>query len=152
MTLVSSPGLPDPPTAIGVPHYPHPATTQATGRAQVSHCCRAPSRPLSPARVPRCDCPLCPQAAAGRGQEVPQGVRHGASGDVVHGVPLEEGVPALPRLTEPRRSLLLAHFALEVPSRPPGRAPGLRERPPESFMHTHSPPATELVPPALFSL
>lgn len=34
------------------------------------------------------------QEAAGRGQEVPEGVRHGESGHVVHGLSLEEGLPA----------------------------------------------------------
>jgi len=32
------------------------------------------------------------------GQEVPQGVRSGAQGSVVHRLPLEKGLPALPRL------------------------------------------------------
>lgn len=104
---------------------------------------------------------------------MPQGVRHGEPGDVVHGVPLEEGLPTLPRLTPvppvppvPRSSLLLAHFALEVPSRPPSSsaaAPGPPRTqgtaPPESFMHTApplpNPAATELVlnppPPSFFS-
>lgn len=35
------------------------------------------------------------QEAPGRGQEVPEGVRHGESGHVVHSLPLEEGLPAL---------------------------------------------------------
>uniref|UniRef100_A0A9L0R6S9 Zinc finger protein 704 n=1 Tax=Equus caballus TaxID=9796 RepID=A0A9L0R6S9_HORSE len=39
-----------------------------------------------------------PKEAPGRGQKVPQGVRHGEPGPVVHGLPLEEGVPALHRL------------------------------------------------------
>ena len=34
------------------------------------------------------------QEAPGRGQEVPEGVRHGESGHVVHGLSLEEGLPA----------------------------------------------------------
>lgn len=38
------------------------------------------------------------QEAPGRGQEVPEGVRHGESGHVVHSLPLEEGLPALPGL------------------------------------------------------
>lgn len=63
---VLSPGLSDPPTATGVPHYPHPTTTQATGRAQVSHCCHALPCPLSPACVSsRCD--LSPVSAGGHG-------------------------------------------------------------------------------------
>lgn len=83
---------------------------------------------------------------------MPQGVRHGAPGDVVHGVPLEEGLPALPRLTEPRRSLLLAHFALEVPSRPPGRPPRTQGTAPRKlYAHTHTaPPPRSLSPPCLF--
>ena len=34
------------------------------------------------------------QEAQGRGQEVPEGVRHGEPGHVVHSLPLEEGLPA----------------------------------------------------------
>ena len=39
------------------------------------------------------------QEAPGRGQEVPEGVRHGESRHVVHSLPLEEGLPAFHRLT-----------------------------------------------------
>uniref|UniRef100_A0A1A8MLW1 Zinc finger protein 395b n=1 Tax=Nothobranchius pienaari TaxID=704102 RepID=A0A1A8MLW1_9TELE len=38
-----------------------------------------------------------------RGQEVSQGVRRGAQRPVVHSLPLEEGLPALPRLEEEAR-------------------------------------------------
>lgn len=38
-----------------------------------------------------------------RGQEVPQGVRHRTQGPVVHGLPLEESLSALPGLRKRRR-------------------------------------------------
>lgn len=40
-----------------------------------------------------------PQETPRRSQEVPQGVRHGEEGPVVHGVPLEKGLSALYRLS-----------------------------------------------------
>ena len=58
------------------------------------------------------------QEAPGRGQEVPEGVRHGESGHVVHGLPLEEGLPAFPGLSLPRASPSCRVFFLrgEVPT------------------------------------
>ncbi|XP_037986438.1 wiskott-Aldrich syndrome protein homolog 1-like [Motacilla alba alba] len=41
-----------------------------------------------------------------RSQEMPQGLRHRAPGAVVHGVPLEKGLPALPGLNSLLDSLL----------------------------------------------
>ncbi|XP_042703302.2 SLC2A4 regulator isoform X1 [Chrysemys picta bellii] len=95
--------------------------------------------------------PLCAKASHGhqeaprRGQEVPQGVRDGEPGHVVHSLPVEEGLSEVRRLSVPlppapgpaaraprplwlhwnrralesqRQRFLLARFALQVPSSP----------------------------------
>ncbi|XP_045437498.1 zinc finger protein 704 isoform X1 [Pipistrellus kuhlii] len=69
--------------------------------------------------------------APGGGQEVPEGVRHGEPGPVVHRLPLEEGLPALP-------GLRLRHQVVATGSGPPGQGhwdcgawPAVGRRPPE---------------------
>lgn len=42
----------------------------------------------------------CPQEGSRRGQKVPQSIRSGAQGPVVHCLPLEKSLPALPWLKE----------------------------------------------------
>ncbi|KAK2529148.1 hypothetical protein Q9966_009467 [Columba livia] len=135
------PVLPNPDPVLGAPPAPPSLCHVHTDHAYQG--CPAPPRPPVPpatAAPPPPQTALHAQEAAGGGQEVPQGVRHGEPGAVVHGVPLEEGLSALPRL---RRRRHFAHFALEVPScprlpPPPTRGPpGLRERPPRK-LYAHS--------------
>lgn len=54
--------------------------------------------PLAPASHCEDLCVLHLQEGSRRGQKVPQGVRRGAQGSVVHRLPLEKSLPTLPRL------------------------------------------------------
>ncbi|XP_030921278.1 cuticle collagen 2C-like [Geospiza fortis] len=113
--LVAHPGRPRLP---GSALHPDPGVPSHLHQHQLGRCHLAPATGSEP--LPQPQPPSAPSAAAiaaapaprglpaprlprhqknpRRGQEMPQGLRHRAPGAVVHGVPLEKGLPALPGL------------------------------------------------------
>lgn len=103
-----------PPTLLR-PEPPPPVLTNAApsqaGRSDPAHqgCLASPEvRTCVPALPAQCQ----PEEAPRGRQEVPEGVRHGAPGAVVHGLPVEEGLPAIPGLSP-----------APIPSQPQGLLP-----------------------------
>ncbi|XP_031960046.1 zinc finger protein 395 isoform X3 [Corvus moneduloides] len=94
----------------------HPGRPRLPGEEPLPEPQRAPgAAAAAPAPAARgLPAPRLPQhqESPRRSQEMPQGLRHRAPGSVVHGLPLEKGLPALPGL-RPAPILLSSH--LEFP-------------------------------------
>ncbi|XP_036085044.1 SLC2A4 regulator isoform X1 [Rousettus aegyptiacus] len=121
---------PDSPVASTPPAFPH---LELPG---LLHPLALPPPPvLSSAQPPQaCHSDHSYQEAPRRRQEVSEGVRNGAPGPVVHGLPLEEGLPALPGLSAPAPRGPHARPGLpeDPPRAPAPRGPHARPRVPEN--------------------